>query len=120
MIQIKHLFKCQKAVRINKEFSKRNNLDPNYSANKTDTLIAAQELSGVSFKLYMYLISNQNNYTFGLSRQDVTAQLKISSKSYDNAITELQNKNYLTYNGEQATDGEIIAPLYEFYSRPNP
>ena len=119
MLTVKKLYKCQKAVQIRKERSREAN-DPNFSANKNDMLTAMNALTNVGFKVYMYLISNQEGYTFGLSRVDVIEKTGISSKSYTTAVTELIDKGYLIYLHEFVTDGTENAPLYAFYSRPNP
>ena len=118
MINVKKLYKCQKAVRIQKTRPKEGALDPNFSANKNDTLEAMRELSSVAFCVYIYLISNQEDYVFGLSKVEITDKTGISIRSYTNAILELEEKRYLVYTGEQATDGSEIAPIYNFYSRP--
>lgn len=120
MIQVKKLFKCQKAVTINKERVKENVYDVKFSAYKSDLLDAAKELNETSYKLYAYLLTNQDGYTFGLSRQDVVEQTGISSKSYDRAVKTLVDNKYLVYSGDSATDGKEKCPLYTFYSRPHP
>lgn len=116
MIQIKKLYKCQKAVIIQKDRPKANVYDVNYSGNKNDLFLAMQLLKDTTFKLYMYLTSNADNYAFGLSRQDVIDNTGISSKSYDRAVQELIDRGYLVYSNEFATDGKQQAPLYYFYT----
>lgn len=118
MISVKKLYKCQKAVRIKKERPKEDANDPNFSANKNDMLEAMRDLSSVAFALYMYLLSNQEGYVFGLSKTEVIAKTGISERSYTNAVAELEKKGYLFYTKEQASDGIEIAPVYNFYSRP--
>ena len=68
MIQVKKLYKCQKAIIIKKEREKDNNRDVNFSLNKNDMTEAMRRLSSVGFKLYMYCASNTENYIFGLSK----------------------------------------------------
>ena len=119
MIIVKKLYKCQKAIRIKKERPKERALDPNFSANKNDMLEEMREHSSVAFSVYMYLLSNQEGYVFGLSKTEVIAKTGISERSYTKAITELQEQGYLFYTKEQASDGIETAPIYDFYSRPN-
>lgn len=119
MIQVKKLYKCQKAIRIKKERPKEGALDPNFSANKNDMLEAMRELSSVGFNLYMYLLSNQDGYVFGLSKVEVIAKTGISERSYTKAVFELEEKGYLVYTQERAFDGVEQAPIYNFFSRPN-
>lgn len=52
----------------------------------------------------MYLISNQEGYTFGLSKQDVMAQTGIKERSYTTAIQLLIDKNYLVYANQFVID----------------
>lgn len=118
MLQIKKLYKCQKAIRIKKERKKEGALDPNFSANKNDMLEAMKNLSSVGFCLYMYLLSNQDGYVFGLSKVEIINKTGISERSYTKAVSELEDKGYLFYTKERATDGVEEAPLYDFYSRP--
>lgn len=118
MIQLKKLYACQKAIIIKKEWARRDSQDVNFSINKRDMLEAMNTLSTVGFKIYMYCMSNQNDYIFGLSRNDVCKQTGVSSRSYTTAIQELIQLNYLVYDNEMATDGHEQAPVYTFYSRP--
>lgn len=114
------LYKCQKAFRVNKVRKSESNTDVRISdIFKNDILDAAKNLNGVTFKVYMYLLSNQEGYIGGLSRADATAKLGISSKSYDNAITELKDKNYFINTHFRASDnsGEEVS-LWDFFARP--
>lgn len=120
MIQIKKLYRCQKAVQVRKERPKQDEYDVNFSANKRDVFDAMRVLSPTAFSLYLYCISNQEGYTFGLSKQDVMAATDMKERSYITAVHTLIDLGYLVYSGEQATDGQDIAPLYIFYARPHP
>ena len=116
------LFKCQKAFRTNKIRTAENSSDVRISDTfKKDLLEAAKNLNGIAFKIYVYLLSNQEGYVGGLSRTDITSKLGISSKSYDNGIKELEEKGYFNYYGDRAIDcvGEQTG-LWEFYARPHP
>lgn len=116
------LYKCQKAFRINKVRRSESNTDVRISdIFKNDVLNAAKDLNGVTFKVYIYLLSNQEGYVGGLSRADIIAKLGISSKSYDNAIAELEDKKYFVNTHLRACDnaGEETG-LWEFYARPHP
>ena len=119
MIQVKKLYKCQKAVTIKKERPKEGVLDVNFAANKNDVFEAMRDLTPTAFSLYMYCISNQENYTFGLSKQDVMSITGIKERSYTTAVQLLIDKGYLVYTNDYATDGTETAPLYNFYSRPS-
>lgn len=82
-------------------------------------LEAMRELTPTGFDLYMYLVSNQDEYTFGLSKQDVIVATGMKDRSYSSAVQLLIDEGYLVRTGEQVTDGTENAPLYYFYSRPN-
>lgn len=119
MIQVKKLYKCQKAVIIKKEREKENSHDVNFSLNKNDMMEAMQVLSFVGFKLYMYCASNMEGYVFGLSKVDVMANTKIGDGSYSKAVNDLIDNGYLVYTTQQAIDSTgITAPLYEFRAKP--
>lgn len=116
------LYKCQKAFRVRKIRTPEGTTDVRVSdIFKNDLLNAAKNLNGVAFKIYVYLISNQDNYIGGLSRTDIMSKLGISSKSYDNGIQELEDKKYFIYTHQQVSDntGET-AGVWDFFARPNP
>jgi biotin operon repressor len=85
---------------------------------KEDIFLAAQNLKDTTFKLYMYLISNKDEYVAGLSRQDVINKIGISESSYKRGMKELEEKGYFIYSHQfvDAQDGKL--PLYTFYARP--
>ena len=95
MIQVKKLFKCQKGMLIKKDFPKRDNLDVNFSLNKRDMFDAMKDLTSSAFSVYMYCVSNQNDYVFGLSNEDICENTGISPRSYSNAIKLLTEKGYI-------------------------
>lgn len=111
----------QKAFRINKKREPEDKNDIRISELfKKDILYASRDLKDTTFKLYMYFISNQEQYIGGLSKVDVINQTGISESSYKRAMAELQEKHYLIYYGEHAEDSSgANLPLYEFYARPN-
>lgn len=110
----------QKAFRVHKKREPEDKNDVRVSdLFKRDLLAASKDLKDTTFKLYVYLISNQDNYIGGLSKVDVIDKTGISESSYKRAIKELEEKRYLINKHERAEDvqGEKL-PLYEFYSRP--
>ena len=54
--------------------------------------LASRELSGESFKMWLYLAKNQDRYNLALSRQDALCWGIGSKSSYDRAIKELIEK----------------------------
>ena len=110
----------QKAFRVNKKREPEDKNDIRISELfKKDILYASRDLKDTTFKLYMYFISNQEQYVGGLSKIDVINQTGISESSYKRAMTELQEKHYLVYTNQRAEDSTgANLPLYDFYARP--
>lgn len=69
---------------------------------------ASRDLQGETFKLWLYLVKNQNGYELALSMADAISWGIGSKSSYYRAIKELQNKGYLQKNGSR----------YVFYELP--
>lgn len=110
----------QKAFRVNKKREAIDRTDVRISdLFKRDILDASKDLKDTTFKLYIYFISNQDEYISGLSKVDVINKTGISESSYKRAMKELEEKGYLIYSNQRATDsqGENL-PLYDFYARP--
>lgn len=109
----------QKAYRVMKKREPQSNKDVRISdIFKEDMLLAMNNLKDTSFKIYMYLISNQDGYVAGLSRQDVINKTGISESSYKRGMKELEEKGYFIYSNQKVTGKDGILPLYTFYSRP--
>lgn len=110
----------QKAFRVNKKREAIDRTDVRISdLFKRDILDASKDLKDTTFKLYIYFISNQDEYISGLSKVDVINKTGISESSYKRAMKELEEKGYLIYSNQRAIDsqGENL-PLYDFYARP--
>ena len=90
---ISKLVPNQKAIRIKKEKSGKENLYSivNLAAQKE----AMKILKPNAFKVWCWFNSNQDNYEFGLSGKVVQEECSISKGTYDTAIKELKEKNYL-------------------------
>ena len=71
---------------------------------------AGRNLSTVgAFKVYLYMISNQDNYRFGCSPQDIADKYGISLKTAKDGIDKLIENGYLISTGKNT---------YEFHERP--
>lgn len=88
----------QNTFLINKEDVKRESGKSRpYLTAYIDTIqTAAKNLTGNSFKLYIYLLSNSNNYTSAFSPKDVADKYGCSVDSAREAFKTLINKGYLT------------------------
>ena len=62
-----------------------------------------------SFKVYMYMLGNVDEYRFALSTQDISNTTGISLKSAKDAINELIDLGYLVLREKHT---------YDFYERP--
>lgn len=109
----------QKAYKVVKKREPQTDKDVRISdLFKEDIFLAAQDLKDTTFKLYMYLISNQDSYVAGLSRQDAINKTGISESSYKRGIKELEEKGYFIYTNQRASGKDGDLPLYNFYARP--
>lgn len=88
----------QNTFLINKEDVKRESGKSRpYLTAYIDTIqTAAKNLTGNSFKLYIYLLSNSNNFTSAFSPKDVADKYGCSVDSAREAFKTLINKGYLT------------------------
>lgn len=89
----------QKVVRIVHTLCDDNHLYTrcNLKANKT----AMKELTPSAYKLYMYLLWNNNDYVFALSPVDVCNETNISNSSYKRAVKELIEFGYLVQSKQK-------------------
>ena len=111
----------QKAFVVHKKREPQNKTDVRIAdVFKQDIFAASRDLKDTTFKLYIYLLSNQDGFMGGLSKADAIAQTGISESSYKRAIKELEEKKYFIYSGQRATDKRgVILPLYNFYAVPS-
>lgn len=88
----------QNTFLINKEDVKRDSgkIRPYLTAYIDTIQTASQNLTGNSFKLYIYFLSNVNNYTSAFSPKDVADKFGCSIDSAREAFKTLVNKGYLT------------------------
>lgn len=91
-------YPTQNTIIINKEDVKRESGKSRpYLTAYIDTIqTAAQNLTGNSFKLYIYLLSNTNTYTSAFSPKDVAEKYGCSVDSARECFKTLVNKGYLT------------------------
>lgn len=90
---INKLVPNQKAIRIQKALSDKNHL---YTiTNKNALSEALKILKPNTFKIWMWLNSNQDDYEFGLSGTLVQEECGMSKATYDKAIKELIETGYL-------------------------
>lgn len=111
----------QKAIKVNKKRNPVDKTDIRISdLFKNDLFAASRNLKDTTFKLYIYLISNQEEYVSGLSKIDVMNKIGISESSYKRAMKELEEKGYLVYTGMSAEDSHgMKLPLYNFFAIPS-
>lgn len=91
--KIPRLYGNQKAIKIKKRKCDAENY---YAIINLDSLqYALENLNGTAFKLWVWLCKNKNDYCFGLSGQVVQKELGVSKATYDKAVKELINKQFL-------------------------
>ncbi len=102
----------QRVITIKRDMPKqtKDNKRP-YMVAYTDAIEeAGRNLSTVgAFKAYMYCVSNQDNYRFGCSPQDIADKYGISLKTAKDGIDKLIENGYLVAIGKNS---------YEFHERP--
>ena len=90
---IKYTVPNQKIIIVKKSDSGESDL---YTIINLDAFNGAlSELTPIAFKLYCYLMRNQNKYKSALSRQDVVSVCNISDSSYQKGVKELIDKGYM-------------------------
>lgn len=99
----------QKTITINREEVNLRG-DKQYLAVYSENVAAASRvLSNTSFKLYIYLLSNQDGYKKDFSSQHFSTLYGVSYSSVSRAIAELEKENFLIKGDNNK---------YEFYERP--
>lgn len=84
-----------------------------YVGNCKNTNEAYKRLTKSGFGLYMWFLQNQSGYQFDLYSVKVEKDLGMSSRTYDRAISDLKENNYLIY--KEKINNRLI---YEFYDTP--
>ena len=99
----------QRVLTIHKEPT--NSTNP-YTLNNLEALdeAAFNLQKKASFKLYMYLAKNQDQYKFALSSSHFMAWAGVAKTAYDSAFEELEAKGYLVPNEPGST-------IYTFYDK---
>ena len=102
----------QKKIEIVKEIvDKGTGKNRPYMIAYTDTIeLAAKELNNTQFKVYIYLLTNQDGYYFGLSPQDIANRYGASIDAVRDAIKGLIDKGYLVQEKNSEWN-------YKFYDR---
>lgn len=99
----------QKTITINREEVNLRG-DRQYLAVYSENVAAASRvLSNTSFKLYIYLLSNQDGYKKDFSSQHFSTLYGVSYSSVSRAIAELEKEGFLVKGDNNK---------YEFYERP--
>lgn len=81
----------QKIITVNKTKCENDFIQVNNAAWQ----YACITLSYSAFKIWLYMASNKNNYTFALSYEAINEAIPMSRNTYDNAIKDLKICGYL-------------------------
>lgn len=98
----------QKVVQIQKEKVGKNNL---YAVISLKGIDDAATLPKTAFKLWIYLVKNQDKYSFALSCKDFCRWAGVSKNTYETAVKELIERSYLVRKEEGSN-------VYIFYEIP--
>lgn len=108
-IKIK-LYPNQKVVRIHKTKSDKNNL---YAIVNVKALMKAlNELSKNEMKLYLYMLTNANEYTFAYSPEDVLQKTGASKRDLQRCFHNMIEKKYFIQSEDDKN-------FYHFYENPD-
>lgn len=86
------IYPNQKIIRISKQKYDENFLQ----VSNEEWQCAARNLSGVGFKLYLYLAGNKNGFELALSQKAFGDATGASRNAYHRAVDELISKGYIT------------------------
>ena len=104
------VYKNQKLI-----INKKNDCDKNFiKVSNDEWMYAARNLKDSTFKLYMYLAKDKEDYQSALSPVAVKNHVGLSESSYRRAVSELIDKGYLVKQNFKNVDYEA----YCFYSYP--
>lgn len=83
----------QRIITVKKAKTDKNNLYTVLNLQALENACKTLE-SKAGFKLFMYCASNQDNYTFALSREDFMQYANCAETAYRSAVKELIEKGY--------------------------
>lgn len=81
----------QKVITVLKDECKEDFLQ----VNNANWQCACVNLTYSAFKVYLYMASNKNGYSFALSYETINELVPMNRKTYDKAIKELKDCGYL-------------------------
>lgn len=99
----------QRNFTVNREIPTKNTREAYLTIYCRNLIAAARDLNGNAFKLYCYIASNRNGYSFDFSPQDFINQYGVSINSARSSVQELITKGYLV---------ETKHNFYQFYEVP--
>lgn len=99
----------QRNFTVNREIPTKNTREAYLTIYCRNLIAAARDLNGNTFKLYCYIASNRNGYSFDFSPQDFINQYGVSINSARSSVQELITKGYLV---------ETKHNFYQFYEVP--
>ena len=99
----------QRNFTVNREIPTKNTREAYLTIYCRNLIAAARDLNGNAFKLYCYIASNRNGYSFDFSPQDFINQYCVSINSARSSVQELITKGYLV---------ETKHNFYQFYEVP--
>ena len=107
----KNFYPNQRSIRINKTKVEKSSGLAFACIYKENILEAMGNLKNSTFKVWLYLASNKNNYNLEYSPAYLSKVINISIQTAKNAFNELLNKGYLIKD-------ETNKYRYDFYEKP--
>lgn len=90
------IYTNQKIVCLHKALADREN--PYGIVNKDCMYRASQNLGYNEFRIYMYIITNTDNYEFALSPADIAESMGANKREIQKSVNSLIDKGYLIHN----------------------
>lgn len=99
-MQQKLLYPNQRLITIHRDPVPKGTKEPFLNINYANLQNAMKDLSNSAFKVYIYFVSNRDNYKMGVSPADIRDKTGVCLETVRKGIRELQNKGYIIYGDE--------------------
>lgn len=89
------LYPNQRGIRIHRENIKNGNKEKFLAVKYENIVYAMNDLSNSAFKVYVYFITNKDNYVMGISPASINKVTGVCLETARKAIRELETKGYI-------------------------
>ena len=89
------LYPNQRGIKIHREIIKKEYKEPFLTVKSSNLFYAMRDLSNSAFKVYIYFISNKNDYIMGISPAAINNETGVCVETARKAVKELEIKGYI-------------------------